>query len=140
MFLPLTVTIKRSRILLLILAILHGLAAWAVTLTGLSKPMQGSLLFLLALSLARQVWLDRHFQAGQRIRALGVDRKDALWLEMDGREAQPAELENAWLGPGLGVASVRSGEETYRVLWLPDSADPQTLRRWRVWLRWHHQE
>lgn len=138
MFLPLTVTIKPSRILLLILAILHGLAAWAVTLTALPKAIQCSLLFLLALSVARQGWLYLHFPAGQTIRALSVDRKNALWLLRVGEEVQPAELESAWLGPGLGVASVRSGERTYRVLWLPDSADAQMLRRWRVWLRWHN--
>jgi hypothetical protein len=139
MFLPLTVTIKPSRILLLILAILHGLAVWAVTLTALPRAIQGGLLFLLALSMARQGWLYLHFPAGQKVRALSVDRKNALWLSMDGEEVQPAELESAWLGPGLGVASVRNGETTYRVLWLPDSAGPQALRRWRVWLRWHHQ-
>ena len=136
MFLPLTVTIRPSRILLLTLATLHGLAAWAVTLTALPAVVQGSLLFLLALSMAWQGWRYRHFPAGQEIQALSVDRKSALWLEEDGLAAQPAELENAWLGPGLGVAFVRSRERTYRVLWLPDSADAQALRRWRVWLRW----
>jgi hypothetical protein len=138
MFLPLTVTLKRSSMLLLIVALLHGLAAWAVTLTALPSALQGSIVFLLVVSMARQGWLYWRFPAGQKIRALGVDRKNALWLEGDGQEAQPAELENAWLGPGLGVASVRSRERMYRVLWLPDSADAQALRRWRVWLRWNN--
>lgn len=137
MFLPLTVTIKRSSMLPLILAILHGLAAWAVTLTALPKAIQCFLLLLLALSAARQGWLYLHFPFGKTIRALSVDRKNALWLLMDGEEAQPAELQSAWLGLGLGVASFRSGNRTARVLWLPDSADAQILRRWRVWLRWH---
>jgi hypothetical protein len=136
MFLPLTVTIRPSRILLVTLAILHGLAAWAATLTALPAVVQGSLLFLLALSMARQGWLYWRFPAGHKIRALSVDRKDALWVDVGGQDAQPAELENAWLGAGVGVASVRSGNRTYRVMWLPDSADAQALRRWRVWLRW----
>jgi hypothetical protein len=136
MFLPLRVTIEPSRILLLILAIAHSLAAWAVAQSALPAMLQASLLLVLAASLARRGWLYLHFPVEQQIRALGVDRKSALWIERDGHEAQPAELENAWLGPGLGVASVRSGNKTYRVLWLPDSADAQALRRWRAWLRW----
>lgn len=136
MFLPVRVTIKPSRILLLTMAIVHGLAAWAVVLTALPAVVQSGLLLLLALSLARQGWLYRHFPAGQDIQTLRVDRKSALWIERDGHEAQPAELDNAWLGPGLGVATVLSGNKRYRVLWLPDSVDAQALRRWRTWLRW----
>ena len=136
MFLPIRVTIQPSRILLLALGILHGLAAWAVVLTAVPAAVQGGLLLLLAISLARQCWLYLHFPAGQEIRALGVDRKNGLWIELAGQDAQPAELENAWLGPGLGVATVRSANRTHRILWMPDSADAETLRRWRVWLRW----
>ena len=139
MFLPLTVTLKPSRMLLLVLASLHGLAGWAVTLTALPVAIQCGLLFLLTLSMVRRAWLFLHFSTGQEVRALSVDRKNAIWLDRGEAELQLAELESAWLGPGLGVASVRSGKRTYRVLWLPDSADAQALRRWRVWLRWHHQ-
>jgi hypothetical protein len=136
MFLPLTVTLRRSRILLIILAMLHGMAAWAVALSALPVEVQGGLLLLLALSMAGQGWLYRSFPAGRKILALSVDQKSALWLDRGGAEVQAAELDKAWLGPGLGVVTVRSGDRIYRVLWLPDSADAQALRRWRVWLHW----
>ncbi|MGA7950566.1 MAG: hypothetical protein WCA45_10490 [Thiobacillaceae bacterium] len=136
MFLPLTVTLRRSRILLIILPILHGSAAWAVALTALPIEVQGGLLLLLALSMAAQGWRYRYFPAGRKILALSVDRKSGLWLDRGGAEVQAAELDKAWLGPGLGVVTVRSGDSIYRVLWLPDSADAQALRRWRVWLHW----
>ncbi len=136
MFLPVTVTLRRSRILLIILAMLHGLAAWAVALTALPVEVQGGLLLLLALSMAGQGWLYRYFPAGRKILALSVDQKSALWLDRGGAEVEAAELDKAWLGPGLGVVTVRSGDRIYRVLWLPDSADAQALRRWRIWLHW----
>lgn len=114
----------------------HGLAASAVVLTTLPAVAQSGLLLLLTLSMARQGRLYRRFPAGQDIQTLSVDTQSTVWIERDGYEAQPGELYNAWLGPGIGVASIRSGEKMYRVLWLSDSADAQALRRWRVWLRW----
>jgi hypothetical protein len=136
MFLPLKMSLRPSRILLLILTLLHGLAAWAVTLTVLPVTVKVALFALLVCSMAWQGWLYRSFYAGQRIRAVRVDTKNSLWLDGLGQESQHAELRNAWLGPGFGVAAIKSKGRVHHLVWMPDSADRQVLRRWRVWLRW----
>lgn len=136
MFLPLKMTLGSSRILLATLVLLHGLAMWAVGLTALPMGLKGAMMAGLVLGLAWQGWVHRNFGVGPRIRGVRVDRKNALWLEGLGTEPQQAELLGAWLGPGLGLAAFSSKGRVHRLVWLPDSADRDDLRRWRVWLRW----
>jgi hypothetical protein len=136
MFLPIKMTIKPSRLLMLILAVLHGLAIGAVSLTALPVILKGAFFAALILSMAWQGWLYRSFDAGRKIRAVRVDSKHTLWLDGLGEESHQAELKSAWLGPGFGVATVSSKGRLHRLLWMPDSADREALRRWRVWLRW----
>jgi hypothetical protein len=136
MFLPIKLTLKASRHLLLILAMLHGLALCAVSLTALPVILKGIFVVVLVLSMVWQGWVYQHVDAWCAIRGVRVDSKNLLWLEGLGEESQQAELENAWLGPGFGVATVSSKGHIHRVLWMPDSADKEGLRRWRVWLRW----
>lgn len=136
MFLPLKITLGSSRILLATLALLHGLAMGAVGLTALPMGLKGAMMFGLVLSMGWQGRTYRNFGVGPRIRGVKVDRKNALWLEGLAAEPQQAELFSAWLGPGLGLASFRSQGRVHHLIWLPDSADRDDLRRWRVWLRW----
>jgi hypothetical protein len=136
MFLPLKVTLKPSRIMLLVLATLHGLAALAVVLTGLSLVTKVGLWIAICLSLVWQSHAFYRFAAGKRIRELRVDSRHGLWIGGLGKEPQQAELKNAWLGPGYGVVAISSEGRTFHLAWMPDSADREELRRWRVWLRW----
>ena len=136
MFLPLKMTLKPSRLLLLVLAVLHALAAWAVMLTALPVALQVSILVALLAGFGWQVWIYRRFKIGRQVRVIRVDTKNALWLEGLSDEPQLAELKSAWLGAGFGLATMSSKGKSYRLLWMPDSADRQDLRRWRVWLSW----
>jgi Membrane-bound toxin component of toxin-antitoxin system len=136
MFLPIKMTLRPSRQLLLIVTVLRGLALWAVSLTALSVTLKGIFVVALVFSVVWQGWRYWHADAGRRIGGVRVDAKNVLWLEGLGEESHQAELKNAWLGPGFGVATVSSKGHIHRVLWMPDSADKEGLRRWRVWLRW----
>lgn len=136
MFLPLNMTIGPSRTLLRVLAILHAMSIGVVLLLPAPLFIKDFLVAALVVSMAWQGAFSRRFRPGQKIRAVRVDSKQSLWLEGLDWEPQPAELINAWLGPKLGVAAINCRGKTHRLVWMPDSASQDEIRRWHVWLRW----
>lgn len=135
----LSITLRPSYLLALLLVAMHALAltsAWLVPLAlaakiGTAVPLTASL----ALSLQRHVW-----RAGKRsVRAIrlngecdiSLQGKDGVWLEI-------TLLPSSFISPYLTVLNLSlEGESMARhVVLLPDAIDKEQFRQLRVWLRW----
>lgn len=135
----LSITLRPSYLLALLLVVMHALAlasTWLVPLVLAAKIGTAVVLTSsLALSLQQHVW-----RAGKRsvhaIRLNGecdmsLQRQDGVWLEV-------TLLPSSFISPYLTVLNLSlEGERRARhVVILPDAMDAEQFRQLRVWLRW----
>lgn len=135
----LSITLRPSCLLGLLLVAMHALAllsAWQVPLALVAKIGVAALLASsLALSLRQHVW-----RAGKRsVRAIRLTGECDLSLQgQDGAWLEAAILPSSFISPYLTVLNLQlEGERRARhVIILPDAMDSEQFRQLRVWLRW----
>jgi toxin CptA len=135
----LSITLRPSYLLALMLAAMHALAlisVWLVPLPLTAKIGAAVVLMLsLVLTLRRHVWRTGK-QAIRAIRLSGecdvaVQGQDSEWQEV-------VLLPSSFVSDYLTVLNLRlEGEKLARhVVILPDAIDAEQFRQMRVWLRW----
>ena len=135
----LSITLRPSYLLALLLVVMHALAlasAWLVPLALAAKiGVAVVLVSSLALSLQQHMW-----RAGKRsVRAIrltgecdvSLQGRDGVWLET-------IILPSSFISPYLTVLnlSVEGEKRARHVVLLPDAMDTEQFRQLRVWLRW----
>lgn len=131
---PLHVALRPSRLGAAAAAALH-LAAAVAALDAPVPWLAAGLLAVVALSAraAVRAWLRRTGRGA--VRAFSRDGAGRWWVEAGG-DPVPAELAAPPVVTGPLVAlSLRSGGARWDLVLLPDSADPDALRRLRAALR-----
>ena len=134
MRLPLTLQLRVSRRLRLLLAAMHGGALLALVLAVLPAPIKLGL----AVALVFSLWLSLR-------RLAATDRLHTLVLRDDGRVAFPGGDGNggelsvqaqSTVLPWLVVVLLASPDRRVVLAILPDVLDPDDFRALRLWLRW----
>ncbi len=136
MQLPLSLSLRPSRRLFLLLTLAHGAAAAALAALGLDPWIGVPMLLGVILSLA---WQLRRLFGAQRIVELILHKDGALeYVRRDGTAASgkvdPQTMVTAW----LTVLLLRSGagRRCEALTLLPDTLESEDFRRLRLWLRW----
>lgn len=128
--LPLVVTLAPSRVLRVLLWLLHGLAAVAVLIADLPPLWQAGLLLALGGSL---LWHARQTTPPLVLRGKADGslerRSDDTWLRVE-LSASSTVL------PRLTVLHIKEQGSRRHLVILPDSLPAEDFRRLRVWLRW----
>ncbi|KAF0814217.1 hypothetical protein IGB42_01114 [Andreprevotia sp. IGB-42] len=127
---PPSLLISRSVIALRWAAFAHG----AALLVALLLPWGWMMAALVLVAIS--AWRVRKAAAGpQRLDVLADGQLRVGWA--DGRSADagllPASRVTAW----LTVLQLQLPQQRCVLVLWPDSAPADTLRQWRVWLRWH---
>lgn len=122
-------SIQPSRRLVIILLVLHGLAAGSLMLADVSWPWRLPGLSMLALSAGLTL---------RRRRAMELQCLADGHLQLyDGQSWHLAELATGSLvWPWLCLLKLRQGGRSITIAVLGDSLEPTAFRRLRVWLRW----
>jgi hypothetical protein len=142
------VVVRPSRVMAVMLIVVHGVAVWAVWVSGLPIATHITLKLALALSLCLSLrqsgWLNAPgFVTSLRIRPAapeeGGDRVEAIFR--NGSRLEGEVLEGNFVAPWLVTLGFRAhGSRRWLpptvITLLPDSADRESLRRLRVRLRW----
>jgi hypothetical protein len=131
MFLPLELTLRPSRIYLVILATAHSLALAGIWLAAFPVWIRALMTIVLAagaLGIWRESLSNPH---GLRVSQSGQ-------IEVLGSEWQPASIQGRpvvlpWF---VSLSLAPEGGKTRRLILWPDSTDLDMLRKLRVWLRW----
>lgn len=124
---------RRSRLLVALLLLMHLLAAAALNLVVLPLPVKLSLTGLLLMSLSIALYRLRN----PAVVALHPDITGNLEVETKvGARKTAAIGAHAIIFSGLIVLRLRCGEEKFAVSLLPDSLDADHARQLRLWLRW----
>ena len=132
---PLILEPRPSRLLLASGSGAYLLAGVAVIVSILPLWIKAGLIVVIALALGRFVW--RYGWRRGRGFIARLERLDGGWrLEMGDGALHRASLTGGYAHPGLVILNFRLASGRRRSLaLLPDAADPDTLRRLRVWLR-----
>ena len=130
---PITIALRRSRLLVLLLVLLHGLAAGCVGVLPWPWPLRCALLFALGASLVYALRPSPILEL--RLRA--PDRIDAL-LADDNRVGLSPQTDSTVFGQ-LIVLRYRLGEvkRVRSLALLPDQMSAEEFRLLRLWLRWY---
>jgi hypothetical protein len=125
----------RSRILLLSGGGAHVLAGVAVAISSLPPWIKAGWIAAITLALFRFGWQYGYRQGrGFIIRLQLLDER--WWLETGDGTRHHAGLTGGYAHPGIVILNFRLENGRRRSLaLLPDAADPEALRRLRVWLR-----
>lgn len=137
MQLPLSIPLRKSRLLLGVLLLAHTLAAMALVLLELPDLLRAFLFGLVLLSLFLTLRRQHHPSVvGLQLGAHGeleIERK--VGAGGTAMEAATVEPHTAIL-PGLIVLLLRCGEKRIALPLLADSMDANFNRQLRLWLRW----
>lgn len=131
MFLPLELTLRPSRVYAAVLLLAHGLALIGAWLAALQVWMQAALTLALAASL---IWMRREISSSPRgLRVSHSGRLELLDGEWRGAQIRGRPVVLPWL---LRLELALEDGEVRRIALLPDSAETDSLRKLRVWLKW----
>ncbi len=124
-----------SRILLIGGGVSHVLAGAAVLVSSVPLGIKVGWIAGIALALAWFIWRYGH-RDGRRFMAC-IELVDGRWrLEMGDGRSHRAQLTSGYAHPQLLILNFRLKNGRSRALTLlPDAADPDALRKLRVWLR-----
>lgn len=127
---------RLSRLLMLALLLVHGLAMLAMFLLPLSFLMRATLLLILAANL----WFAlKHRSAAGSVAGLRIESDRVVLLHAGGGEMSGQLLPDSLVTPYLAVLQIRTESNHRRVLIMPDTLDAQSFRRLRILLRWQDQ-
>lgn len=132
-----TIPIRPSRILLIIILCSHSLAVVALLMTDISWMLRGSL-FVAVLLHAVYSW-QKYYSLKQRDSVIQVIRSGNSWsLRLAGGSNVPATLAHIVTTSFLTLLNFKSaaGGRKYAVLLLPDTTDQQSIRQLRGWLHY----
>ncbi len=131
MFLPLELSLRPSRVHAAALALAHGLALLGAWLAAAPVWVRAG---MAAALLASAAWSWRGISRsprGLRVSQSGqIELLDGEWRAAQIR-GRPVVL--PWL---VSVALAVEGGGVRKIALLPDSAEPEGLRKLRVWLKW----
>jgi hypothetical protein len=130
---PIAIALRRSRLLLVLTVVLHGLAAASLAVLPWPLSLRCLLLVIVALSLWRQIWRP------SRVVGLCLAASGELSFQFaNGEQAFVRAQPDSVVFSQLLVLRVRDGEsgrlETLALL--PDSMPSEQFRVLRLWLRW----
>jgi toxin CptA len=134
MQLPISVKLRPSRNLALLLVAMHAVALLIVSDLELVVWIKLALLLLIAIS----AWNCRKYWHGaQRIILLSLRDKGALaYVRLNGATGDASVDRQSTVTPWLTVILLKSGKGLESLVLLPDALNPDDYRRLRVWLRW----
>lgn len=134
MQLPITVKLRSSRNLVLLLVAAHWGALLAVTLVELLVWTKLALLLLIVIS----VWNCRKFWYGaRRINFLTLRDEGVLdYTRVNGETGQASIHPQSTVTPWLTVILLRQEGRLEALVLLPDALDKDDYRHLRLWLRW----
>ncbi len=129
-----------SRILLIGGGVNHALAGIAVLISSVPLGIKAGLIVCIGLALAWFVW--RYGDRDGRGFIARIELLDGRWrLETGDGRFQRAQLTGGYAHPQLLILNFRLDNGGSRALTLlPDAADPDALRKLRVWLRTRRDE
>lgn len=132
------VSLARSRLLAIGLAVLHGGGLAALAAAGLAPAARLGLAAALAVSAYASLRRWYFDPAGERVVGLRSAQAGVLELVLgDGTILQASVApSSAVLGPLIVVMGRDEDGHMHRIVVLPDSTDADSRRRLRVWLRW----
>lgn len=132
---PIVIELRRSRLLVVLLVLLHGLAAGCVLALPWPWPLRGLLLIAVGVSLGYVLRPSRILD----LRLCAPDRLDCL-LADGNRVALVAQPESTVFSQ-LIVLRLRLGEakRVSSLVLLPDQMSAEQFRLLRLWLRWRSQ-
>lgn len=127
--------LRPSRLLVVALGIVHAAAGVAVFLADVPAWVKLGLIAAVGASLARAGL--RHGWSRGRDFIARIELVDGRWrLETGAGAVGRADLSGGYAHPGIVILNFRLEDGRRRSLaLLPDSADAESLRRLRVWLR-----
>jgi toxin CptA len=134
-----TIDLRPSRQLALVLALAHAAAAGACLLPGLPLPIGSALLLGLAVSCAHAVRGRALLRTASSVVGLKMEDGGRLWVRTTGEDWSPATLlDSTFVNPWLTVVSVttRGRHRAHHAVILTDSMTAEDFRMLRVWLRW----
>jgi len=134
MQLPISVKLRPSRNLALLLVATHAVALLVVSSLELLVWIKLVLLFPMAIS----AWNCRKYWHGaEQIILLNLRDKGALaYVRMNGATGDASVHRQSTVTPWLTVILLKSGKGLESLVLLPDALNPDDYRRLRVWLRW----
>ena len=137
MQLPLTIRLRRSRQLDILLLLVHAAALGAVALAAL--PLWLRLVLLAAI--AASAWIAARRQSGPGpVCSLTLNADGTIDLERSpGSVGKAAVLAQSAVTTSLTVLLLRCDGRREALAVLPDSLDPDDFRSLRLWLRWRAQ-
>lgn len=135
----LSITLRSSYLLALLLVVMHALAMASVWLVPLALAVKIGTAVALASSLALN--LRQHaWRAGKRsVRAIRLNGECDMSLQgQDGVWLETKILPSSFISPYLTVLNLKAERErrARHVVILPDAMGAEQFRQLRVWLRW----
>lgn len=133
MHLPVTIALRPSRRLALLLALAHGAALAVLFPLSLPLPIKG----LLVASIAVSALLVLRRVRDPEVSALQLGRAGELTVEEKvGSRDTASVLPSTTVLPGLVVLLLRRGPRTLALPLLADATGRDAQRQLRLWLRW----
>lgn len=133
--------LKPSRLMLVALAVMHGLAVLATAISGLPLWARAAIFLLVVLNFMHQ-WYSRWSSSNPSlVEGMALAQGQATLYCRDGRTVGGLVLGSSMVTPFLCVINILpTGQRVARsVIVLADAMDAETYRRLRVQLRWEGQ-
>ena len=134
-----TINIRPSRQLALVLGFAHTTAAGACMLADLPLPVCSALLVGVAVSCVYAVRGRALLRAASSVIGLQIEEGGRVWVRTVGEGWSAATLlDSTFVNPWLTVVSVatRGRHRAHHAVILTDSMAAEDFRKLRVWLRW----
>ena len=134
-----TIDLRPSRQLALVLGLAHTAAAGTCLLPELPLPVCSALLVGLAASCVHSVRGRALLLAAGSVTGLKMEQGGRLWVRTAGEGWSTATLlDSTFVNPWLTVVSVATGgrRRAHHAVILTDSMAAEDFRKLRVWLRW----
>ena len=134
MQLPISVKLRPSRNLAVLLAATHAVALLVVSNLEFALWIKLALLLLTAIS----AWNCRkYWRSARRIVLLNLRDKGALtYLRINGEAGDASIHRQSTVTPWLTVILLQSTTGLESLVLLPDALNREDYRRLRIWLRW----
>lgn len=132
------VTLQPSRLLAVMLFVIHGAAIAALALSAMPAWVKTALILLLALNLFHQSRRHALLREAESVVEFSLAENGILLGQRDGRQIAGKLLGNSMVISHLCVMNVlpQGARFSRSIVILPDNLDAEIFRRLRVKLRW----